>query len=101
MIKNIPTNDPNKHLHDIIIGTARYLIKESPALANDPNLYALISHWLENRSLAITSYSTATLKQFQEALESTEAQLGLSSAKTLQNVPLKPIREPAFTFIDL
>lgn len=101
MIKNIPSNDPNKELHDLISGTAQYLINESPVLASDPNLFALISHWLENRSLDIERYSTSTLGQFQKALESTEGRLELNTSQLLDKIPFSASDNPDFTFIDL
>ena len=101
MIKKIPLGDPNRQLHDLIGGIAEYLIKESSASDSDHNLYALISHWLEDQSLDITRYSTFTYDQFRKALESTENRLGLTTAQLVQKVPFKSTKSPAFTFIDL
>jgi DNA (cytosine-5)-methyltransferase 1 len=101
MIKNIPTNDPNRQLHDLVSGIAQYLIKNSGISATDPNLYALISHWLEDRSLDISNYCTSTPEEFQRALISTEERLGLTATQLLKNIPFQAISNPDFTFIDL
>jgi DNA (cytosine-5)-methyltransferase 1 len=101
MIKNIPTNDPNRQLHDLIVGTAHYLIKNHGISATDPNMYALISHWLEDRSLDVSNYCTSSPEEFQRALIHTEELLDLTTNELLKKVPFQAIGNPDFTFIDL
>jgi DNA (cytosine-5)-methyltransferase 1 len=101
MIRNIPTNDPNRQLHDLISGIAHYLIKNCGTPVSDPNLYALISHWLEDRVLDVSNYCTSTPDEFQRALTYAEERLELTATQLLKKIPFQPISKPEFTFIDL
>ena len=47
-MKKIPENDPNRPLHDIITHITQSLEETKPTLALNHNLFALLSHWLEN-----------------------------------------------------
>jgi len=100
-MKNIPENDPNRALHDLICHICQTLISKTPELKQEANLYALISHWLENKQLVLKRYAVVTVAQASKALAIAENELGYTHAELLNNIPFKSVDNPKFSFIDL
>lgn len=102
MQKNIPTDDPNRQLHDLSSHITRYLEHESKSSASsDENLYATVTHWLENHSLDSDLYSPITKAKLEFALKDAEETLGIKAAEVKQQIPFLPQANPKFSFVDL
>ncbi|MDA9091354.1 DNA (cytosine-5-)-methyltransferase [Porticoccaceae bacterium] len=100
-MKKIPENDPNRPLHEIITHITKSLQETNPALALDPNLFALLSHWLENQQLDLELYAPIQQAQAIEALEQAEIALGTDHSELIKNTPFRPVDAAKFTFVDL
>lgn len=100
-MKKIPENDPNRPLHDIITHITQSLEETKPTLALNHNLFALLSHWLENQQLDLKLYTSIQQAEVLKALKKAESALGINHTSLINNTPFRPVDKPEFTFIDL
>jgi DNA (cytosine-5)-methyltransferase 1 len=100
-MKKIPDNDPNRPLYDIVSHITQTLVEAKPELALDPNLFAIISHWLENQQIELKLYAPVQQRQALKALEKAEVTLGINYSDLVKKIPFTSIDNPEFTFIDL
>lgn len=100
-MKKIPDNDPNRPLYDIVSYITQTLVEAKPELALNPNLFAIMSHWLENKQLDLKLYASIQQRQALKALEKAEATLGINHSDLVKDIPFTSIDNPEFTFIDL
>lgn len=100
-MNKIPENDPNKQLHSLIESMVRSLSVNSRDLSTTPNLYALISHWLEYPQLNLKPHDLFKKTDLKKSLMVAESELNTTHAELTANIPFKADDNPDFTFIDL
>ncbi len=100
-MRKIPDNDPNRPLYDLVSLICKSLVETKPDLALNPNLFATISHWLENKQFDLKLYASIQQRQALKALEKAESELGLNHLELAKIIPFKSTDNPKFTFVDL